>query len=148
VKRLLIALAALFCVAAASDPTERLADPAQETRARALFKEVRCLICQNEAIDDSSADFAKDVRLVIREQIAAGRSDAEVKRFLTDRYGEYVLFRPRFSGANLALWITPFLVLLIGAGLLVARLRNRPTPEALSPEEEAALARLTRDGRD
>ncbi len=147
-KRLLIALAALACVAAASDPTERLADPAQEARARALFKEVRCLICQNEAIDDSTADFARDVRLVIRDQIAAGRSDAEVKRFLTDRYGEYVLFRPAFSGANLALWTTPFLVLLIGAGLLAARLRGRPATEALSPEEEAALARLTREERD
>jgi len=143
-KRLLIALAALACIAAASDPSERLADPAQEARARALFKEVRCLICQNEAIDDSTADFAKDVRLVIREQIAAGRSDVQVKDFLTDRYGEYVLFRPSLSGANLALWTAPFLVLLIGGVLLVMRLRNRATPEALSPEEEAALARLTR----
>lgn len=147
-KRLLIALAAIACIAAASDPSERLADPAQEARARALFKEVRCLICQNEAIDDSTADFAKDVRLVIREQIASGRSDAQVKDFLTSRYGEYVLFRPSFSGANLALWTAPFLVLLIGGVLLLARLRNRPVPEALSPEEEAALARLTLEKRD
>lgn len=147
-KRLLIVLAALFCIAAASDPSERLADPGQEARARSLFKEVRCLICQNEAIDDSTADFAKDVRQVIREQIAAGRSDAEVKRFLTDRYGEYVLFRPSFSSTNLALWGAPFLVLLIGAGLLATRLRNRPAPEALSPEEEATLARLTGEERN
>ncbi|HYE45957.1 MAG TPA: cytochrome c-type biogenesis protein [Caulobacter sp.] len=147
-RRLLIVLAALACIAAASDPSERLADPAQEARARDLFQEVRCLICQNETIDDSTADFARDLRLVIREQIAAGRSDAQVKAFLTARYGEYVLFKPSFSAANLVLWGAPFLVLMVGAGLLVLRLRNRPAAGALSPEEEARLAQLTRAERD
>ncbi|RYF88830.1 MAG: cytochrome c-type biogenesis protein CcmH, partial [Caulobacteraceae bacterium] len=103
-KRLLIALAALACVAAASDPAERLSDPAQEARARALFREVRCLVCQNESIDDSTAGLAGDLRKVIREQVAAGRDDAEIRAFLVDRYGEFALLKPAFSAPNAVLW--------------------------------------------
>lgn len=147
-KRLLIALAAFACIAAASDPSERLSDPAQEARARALFREVRCLVCQNESIDDSSAELAHDLRQVVREQIAAGRSDAEIRAFLVDRYGEFALLTPTFSAANAALWGAPVLVLLIGGMLLMLRLRNRPAPAALSPEEEARLAQLAREERD
>ena len=88
-------LAAMFagvlCIAAAADPADRLADPAQEARARAIFADVRCLVCQNESIDDSEAELAGDLRKVVREQVKAGRGDAEIKRFLTDRYGEFVL---------------------------------------------------------
>ena len=147
-KRLLIALAAFACIAAASDPSERLSDPAQEARARALFREVRCLVCQNESIDDSTADHAHDLRQVVREQVAAGKSDQEIRDFLVARYGEFALLKPAFSVANAALWGAPILVLLVGGVLLMLRLRSRPVPAALSPEEEARLAQLTREERD
>jgi cytochrome c-type biogenesis protein CcmH len=137
------ALAGLICIAAASDPAERLKDPAQEARARAIFKDVRCLVCQNESIDDSEAELAHDLRRIVREQVAAGKSDAEIKGFLTDRYGEFVLLTPKFSLTNLALWGGPFLVVVLGAGLLVARLRNRLPEEALSPEEAERIRRLS-----
>ncbi len=143
-KRLLIALAAFACIAAASDPSERMADPAQEARARDLFREVRCLVCQNESIDDSTAALALDLRQVIREQIAAGRSDQQIRDFLVARYGEFALLKPAVSGPNAVLWGAPVLVLLIGGGLLVLRLRQRPQGTALSPDEEARLAQLTR----
>jgi cytochrome c-type biogenesis protein CcmH len=133
------ALAAMFagvlCIAAAADPADRLPDPAQEARARAIFQDVRCLVCQNESIDDSEAELAADLRHVVREQVRAGRSDAEIKRFLTDRYGEFVLMTPVFSWLNLALWTGPFLVVVLGAGLLLSRLRNRSGEAELSPEE-------------
>ncbi len=145
-KRLLIALAAFACIAAASDPSERMADPAQEARARELFREVRCLVCQNESIDDSTAALALDLRKVIREQIAAGRSDQQIRDFLVDRYGEFALLKPAVSAPNAVLWGAPVLVLLIGGGLLVLRLRQRPQTAALSPEDEARLAQLTREG--
>jgi cytochrome c-type biogenesis protein CcmH len=142
-RALLAALAGVLCIAAASDPAERLPDPAQEGRARELFKDVRCLVCQNESIDDSEAELAADLRRIVREQVKAGKSDAEIKRFLTDRYGEFVLLRPSFAPGNLALWAGPFLVVLFGGVLLLVRLRNR-TPEAeLSKEEARRLKRLS-----
>jgi cytochrome c-type biogenesis protein CcmH len=147
-KRLLIALAAFACIAAASDPSERLSDPAQEARARALFREVRCLVCQNESIDDSTASLAHDLRQVIREQVSAGRSDAEIRAFLVARYGEFALLKPAVSAPNAALWGAPVLVLLVGAGLLALRLRERPVAATLSPEEEARLAQLTLEEPD
>jgi cytochrome c-type biogenesis protein CcmH len=134
----------VLCIAAAADPSERLQDPAQEARARSIFKDVRCLVCQNESIDDSEAELAHDLRRIVREQVAAGRSDAEIKRFLTDRYGEFVLLTPRFSAGNLALWGGPFLVLVLGAGLLVARLRNRLPEEELSVDEAERVRRLSK----
>ncbi len=136
------ALAGVLCIAAAADPSERLADPAQEARARAIFADVRCLVCQNESIDDSEADLARDLRHIVRDQVKAGKSDVEIKRFLTDRYGEFVLLTPRFSLANLVLWGGPFLVVILGAGLLVARLRNRPSDEELSPGDAERVRRL------
>lgn len=147
-KRLLIALAALACIAAASDPSERLSDPVQEARARALFREVRCLVCQNESIDDSTADLAHDLRQVVREQVAAGKSDQEIRDFLVARYGEFALLKPAVSAPNAVLWGGPILVLLVGGVLLALRLRGPPVPAALSPEEEARLAQLTREERD
>ena len=137
------ALAGVLCIAAAADPTERLKDPGQEARARAIFRDVRCLVCQNESIDDSEAELAHDLRQIVREQVAAGKSDGEIKRFLTDRYGEFVLLTPRFSAGNLALWGGPFLVVILGAGLLVARLRNRTPDEDLSPDEAERVRRLS-----
>jgi len=135
--------AGVLCIAAAADPADRLPDPAQEARARAIFADVRCLVCQNESIDDSEAELAGDLRLTIREQVKAGRSDAEIKRFLTERYGEFVLMKPRFSLTNLALWTGPFLVVVLGAGLLAGRLRNRSGEPELSPEEAERVRRLS-----
>lgn len=144
--RLLIVMAALFLMAgAASDPSERLPDPAQEARARALFSEVRCLVCQNESIDDSDAELAGDLRKVVREQIAAGRSDAQVKTFLTDRYGEFVLLAPRFSLANAPLWFAGLAVVLVGLALLATRWRRREVTQDLNSEEESRLAALLDD---
>ena len=135
--------AGLICLAAAADPADRLADPAQEARARAIFQDVRCLVCQNESIDDSEAELAGDLRRTVREQVKAGRSDAEIKRFLTDRYGEFVLMTPRFSWVNLALWGGPFAVVILGAGLLLTRLRNRTGEPELSSEEAERVRRLS-----
>jgi len=142
-RSLAAALAGVICIAAAADPAERLPDPAQEARARAIFQDVRCLVCQNESIDDSEAELAHDLRQVVRDQVRQGRSDAEIKRFLTDRYGEFVLMTPAFSWVNLALWGGPFLVVVAGAGLLVGRLRNRSTDAELSPEETDRVRRLS-----
>ncbi|MFZ4606021.1 MAG: cytochrome c-type biogenesis protein [Caulobacter sp.] len=143
---LLVVLTALMLMAgAASDPSERLQDPAQEARARTLFAEIRCLVCQNESIDDSDAELAGDLRKVVREQITAGRSDGEVKAFLTDRYGEFVLLKPRFNPANAVLWLGPFLAALAGLALLASRFRRREATPALSGEEETRLAALLDD---
>ena len=140
---LLVVLAGVLCMAgSASDPAERLPDPAQEARARAIFEDVRCLVCQNESIDDSEAELAGDLRKVVREQVRQGRSDAEIKRFLTDRYGEFVLLTPAFNVGNLALWGGPFLVVVFGAGLLITRLRSRSSDEELSAEEAERIRRL------
>ena len=143
----LAALAAVFCLAAAADPADRLADPGQEARARGLFEQIRCVVCQNESIDDSEADLARDLRQTVRGQIAAGRSDAEIRRFLVQRYGEFILLRPRFSAANAVAWLAPFVIVLAGAAVLLVRVRRAPPPEGerLTPEEEARLAQL-RDG--
>jgi cytochrome c-type biogenesis protein CcmH len=135
--------AGVLCIAAAADPADRLPDPAQEARARALFQDVRCLVCQNESIDDSEAELAGDLRRVVREQVKAGRSDAEIKHFLTDRYGEFVLMTPAFSWMNLLLWGGPFLVVVLGAGLLATRLRGRSGEAELSPEEAERVRRLS-----
>ena len=142
-RALAAALAGVICIGAASDPAERLPDPAQEARARAIFKDVRCLVCQNESIDDSEAELAHDLRQVVREQVRLGHSDAQIKRFLTDRYGEFVLLTPAFSWVNLALWGGPFAVVILGGGLLVARLRNRTADAELSPEEADRVRRLS-----
>ena len=138
-RALLVGFAGALCLAAASDPAERLADPAKEAQARSIFRDVRCLVCQNESIDDSQAELATDLRKIVREQVSAGRSDLEIKRFLTDRYGEFVLLTPRFSLGNLALWVAPFLV------VLAARLRYRPPETELTATEAERLQRIVRD---
>jgi cytochrome c-type biogenesis protein CcmH len=145
-RALLAGLAGVLCIAAASDPAERLPDPAQEAHARAIFKDIRCLVCQNESIDDSEAELAHDLRRTVREQVKAGRSDAEIKRYLTDRYGQFVLMRPSFDAGNLALWLGPFLVVVVGGALLFGRLRNRPPETELSKDEAERIARLSREG--
>ncbi len=142
---LIAALAGVACIAAASDPAERLPDPAQEARAREIFKDVRCLVCQNESIDDSEAELAQDLRRIVREQVKAGRSETEIKRFLTDRYGEFVLLTPTLSAGNLLLWGGPFLVVLAGAALLLMRLRSRPAEAELTPAEAERVRRLAEE---
>jgi cytochrome c-type biogenesis protein CcmH len=139
-----IALAALLCLGAtANDPAERLKNPAQEAHARSLFRQIRCLVCQNESIDDSEAPLAGDLRRIIRQQVAAGDSDVQIRKFLTDRYGEFVLLKPRFSPGNAVLWLTPFAVVVLGgAALALNRRRDRALEPPLSPAEEARLATL------
>ena len=106
-------------------PEERLADPAGEARARALSAQLRCLVCQNQSIDDSDAPFASDMRKLIRQQIAEGRGDGEIIAFLRQRYGDYVLLDPPFGAATALLWIAPFGFLALGvAGLAAARRRR------------------------
>lgn len=144
-RSLLVALAAVFCMAAASDPAERLPDPSQEARARHIFEQVRCLVCQNESIDDSQAALAHDLRQIVRDQVRQGRSDDQIKHFLVQRYGEFVLLRPSFSLGNVALWAGPFLVVGLGLVLLFGRLRNRTPEPALDAEDVERLRRLQDD---
>lgn len=141
---LLLAAAASVAV----EPGEMLADPALEARAREIGREIRCLVCQNQSIDDSNADLARDLRRIVRERITAGDSDAEVVAFVTDRYGDYVLLRPPVNAVTIGLWAAPALILLAGGAGALAYLRRRRTatpPEAapLSPEERARLKHLT-----
>lgn len=145
---LLFVLSVLLSTAPAFavDPAERLPDPAQESRARALSEELRCLVCQNQSIDDSNADLARDLRLLVRERIVAGDSDREVLDYLVARYGDFVLLRPRFSGAGLVLWGLPPVLVVIGlAGAVLAWRRRRDAGSVdggLTADEEKALAAL------
>ncbi len=148
---LLLALAAGGPASAAvGDPAQLLPDPAQEERAREIGRELRCLVCQNQSIEDSDADLARDLRRIVREQVSAGRSDAEVVNFVHDRYGDFVLLRPRFTAATALLWATPAVALLAGALLVRSARRGpgaSPAPAALTEAERARLVRLeTGDG--
>jgi cytochrome c-type biogenesis protein CcmH len=139
---------ALFAapLAHAVQPDEIMSDPAKEARARDLSRELRCMVCQNQSIDDSEAPLARDLRLLVRERIAAGDSDGQVIDFLVARYGQFVLLKPRFERETLVLWlVTP--LLLIGGGLALwvqARRRARRNSEAagLTAEEEARITAL------
>ena len=134
----------------AVQPDEIMADPAKESRARDLSRELRCMVCQNQSIDDSDAPLARDLRLLVRERIAAGDSNAQVIDFLVARYGEFVLLKPRFNPHTLLLWLVPPLVL-GGGGLALwtfgrrrAKFTGTDDPAALklTEEEEARLERL------
>ena len=126
----------------AVNPDEVLPDPRMEERAREISKDLRCLVCQNQSIDDSNAPLARDLRVVVRDRLKAGDSNDQVMAYVTDRYGDYVLLRPPFKATTLALWIGPFVVLAAGVALLLRRLGNR-TPEAeLSEEESRRLQKL------
>lgn len=147
-RALLVAVAAFGLIAAepAPAPDRPLPDAAQEARARALFEDIRCVVCQHEAITDSPAGIAADMRRLVREQIAAGRSDEEVRAGLVRRYGDFVLFTPPLRFATWFLWFGPVAALLaVGAGLLVISRRRRTETAPLSPEEEAELARILAD---
>jgi cytochrome c-type biogenesis protein CcmH len=124
-------------------PDEVLKDSALEARARALSQELRCMVCQNQSIDDSDAPLARDLRVLVRERIAAGDSNDQVRDFLVARYGEFVLLKPRFSWRNALLWLAPFAILLAGglALIVISRRRTVPAgaPDALSPDEQRRL---------
>ena len=116
-------------------PDEVLSDPGLEARARALSLELRCLVCQNQSIDDSSAPLARDLRLVVRERLLAGDSDAEVITYLSNRFGSFVLLKPPFNAETLPLWLGPGVILLLAGGTFVFYLRRRPSaPETLPPQ--------------
>ena len=125
----------------AVNPDEVLSDPALEERARDLSAKLRCLVCQNQSIDDSDAELAKDLRVIVRERLVAGDSDEAVIDFIVARYGEFVLLHPRFAAHTWLLWVSPFVLILLGGVSLFVMQRRRPkrTVEALSKEEEAAL---------
>jgi cytochrome c-type biogenesis protein CcmH len=129
--------------ALAVQPDEVMKDPALEARARTLSEELRCMVCQNQSIDDSDAPLARDIRVLIRQRIASGESNDAVRAYLVSRYGDFILLKPTFKPETLLLWLTPALVL--GAGLaavLIARRRAPRATPALSAEEEARLSAL------
>ena len=137
------ALLAPAARALAVQPDEMLPDPALETRARALSKELRCMVCQNQSIDDSDAPLARDLRILVREHLHAGETDQQVLDFLIARYGEFVLLRPRFSPHTVLLWLTPLGVLVIGAlGIAMSARRQRNSEGNLTASEEARLAEI------
>ena len=150
--RSIVVLLALFAASPlhAVQPDEVLRDPALEERARALSKELRCMVCQNQSIDDSDAPLARDLRILVRERLVAGDSNAQVLDFLVARYGEFVLLRPRLSWHTAMLWGLPPAVLLLGilTLILVVRRRTVARPAAdvgnLTAEEEARLTELLR----
>ncbi len=155
-KRLLACLSLVLCVlsgpALAISPDEILEDQPLETRARALSAELRCMVCQNQSIDDSDAPLAKDLRVLVRERLVAGDTDAQVIDFLVDRYGEFVLLKPRFAWHTFFLWAAGPLALIAGIAAIVITLRRRQTTavaaginqpvQKLSEEEEKRLKAL------
>jgi cytochrome c-type biogenesis protein CcmH len=153
-KRLLIPMliSALFVAtqALAGLPGEQLADPRLEARARALSQELRCVVCQNQTIDDSDASIAHDLRLIVRERLRAGDSDEQAKAFIVSRYGSYVLLKPPLEAATILLWFGPLLILVAGAIGTAFYLRNRGMAEHLgnammTKEEEIKLAGILRE---
>ena len=144
-RRLFAALLFLLVVsmpALAVEPDEILADPALESRARSLSTGFRCLVCQNQSIDDSDAPLARDLRLLIRERLAAGSSDAEVKAYVVSRYGDFVLLKPPFDVRTLLLWLSPFILLLVGLFFLATRRRSALTHEPLTEDESRRVRDL------
>jgi cytochrome c-type biogenesis protein CcmH len=135
----------------AVEPDEILADPVLEARARHISEGLRCLVCQNQSIDDSNAPLARDLRLLVRERLQKGDSDAQVMQFIEDRYGVFVLLRPPFNARTLLLWLAPLLVLLGAIAVAVRAFARRPTLTAGAPaltaaEEERLRALLADDG--
>lgn len=145
----ILAVALLPVVAGAVQPDEMLKDPALEARARHISEGLRCLVCRNESIDDSEASLAHDLRVLVRQRILAGDTDAQVVQYLVNRYGEYVLLKPRMTGANLLLWAAGPLMLLAGLGIAggyLWRRRGRAEAEArLSPQDEARLREILKE---
>ena len=146
--RAALILVCMALPALAVEPGEVLDDPAMEERARDLSKELRCLVCRNESIDESNAELARDLRLLVRERIVAGDTDEQAVAFIVDRYGEYVLLNPPVTGSNVILWVAGPVLFLAALGVSGAYIRGRRSelaPTALSTEEEARLAELLDD---
>ncbi|MEL6517963.1 MAG: cytochrome c-type biogenesis protein [Pseudomonadota bacterium] len=147
-KRLALILCLIAAPVLAVQPDEVLDNPVLEDRARTLSEGLRCLVCRNESIDESNADLARDMRILVRERLVAGDSDEQVIAFLVERYGEYVLLNPTATGANLLLWLAAPGMLLLGGGIAVVYLRGRAKPaaaETLSDVEKERLAELLKD---
>ncbi|MCW5715528.1 MAG: cytochrome c-type biogenesis protein CcmH [Bauldia sp.] len=142
-----MALASLPALAV--QPDEMLADPVLEARARALSAELRCLVCQNQSIDASDSQFARDIRIVLRERLTAGDTDSEALDFLVARYGQYILLKPEFNATTALLWIAPPLLLVGGGVLAFVVIRRRSLrngePDALTPEEQRRLDKVLRE---
>jgi cytochrome c-type biogenesis protein CcmH len=137
-------LAVFAAPALAVQPDEVMKDPALEARARALSGELRCLVCQNQSIDDSDAPLARDIRILIRSRIQEGESNDAVRAYLVSRYGDFILLKPPFKLETWLLWLSPVITLALGvAAALYARRRAPSATPGLSPEEEARLAELT-----
>jgi cytochrome c-type biogenesis protein CcmH len=144
---LAVAFVVLAChPAVAVTPDEMLKDPVLEARARSLSRELRCMVCQNQSIDDSEAPLARDLRILVRERLTAGDSDPQVVDYLVARYGEFVLLKPRFEWHTAVLWLTPVVALIAGALAMFAALRRRRSASAaiapLTPDEERRLAEM------
>jgi cytochrome c-type biogenesis protein CcmH len=137
-------LTAAGCAAYAIEPGEMLTNPKLEERARAVDQELRCLVCQNENIDDSNADLAHDLRVIVRQRITAGDTNDQVKQYIVARYGTYVLLKPPFEIETYLLWFGPALLLLAGLGVAYSFYRShaQAAPEPLSPEDAARIAAL------
>jgi len=147
-----LAVLILLILAPAADavqPDEQLESPALEARARDISAGLRCLVCQNQSIDDSDAPLARDLRILVRQRLTTGDSNAEVRDYLVARYGDFILLRPPFRAATLLLWLTPLLALVAGAVVAARRFRRRARAagEKLSAEEEERLAQLVREGQ-
>src|SRR5215468_6106843 len=132
---------AILSPALAVQPDEVLSDPSLEARARTLSKELRCMVCQNQSIDDSDAPLARDLRILVRERLKAGDNDTQVMDFLVARYGEFVLLKPRFEWHTAALWLAPPALLIIGGVALIMLLRRRNPPPAGSESGLTAAER-------
>ena len=138
-------LALAYVPAGAVEPGEKLSDPALEARARAISQELRCLVCQNQSIDDSNAPLAKDLRVLVRERLTAGESDRAVMDYVVSRYGDFVLLKPPFNNNTILLWIAPFLCLAAIAYGFTRASRRTPaisSAKPLSPSEEKKLREL------
>lgn len=146
-RALILALMLAATPALAVQPDEMLADPVLEARAREITAELRCVVCRNESVDDSNAEIARDIRLMVRERLLAGDTNAQAIQYMVDRFGEYVLLNPRATGANLVLWWSGPILLVAGLGIAAMAFRRRKSSEtpALSDSEEARLRELLND---
>lgn len=149
-KYLVLALGLLCALPVfAVEPEEMLKDPMLEARAREVSKSLRCVICQNETIDESHAEIAHDMRILVRERLSAGDSNQQILDYMVSRYGDYVLLQPRFMTSTLILWFGPLAILLLGGLAVASRLkRGGDAVEPLTPEEQAALASLNDSGEN
>ncbi len=147
-KRIVLAVFLIFAVAppaAAVQPDEVLSDPVLEARARALSHQLRCMVCQNQSIDDSDAPLARDLRILVRERLKAGDNDSQIREFLVARYGQFVLLEPEKNPRTALLWLAPLLVLLAGALVLLRFFRRAPArgPKPLTAAEKKRLKELS-----